>query len=351
MRNNELFPKGKNEIDSITYINGLGFINKSQTATLFSLLRANSNIICFSILLFFIFQHYFVLPVTYLVYFFGADIHINYYTGMIVSSPLSKTTITFLVNFISLLGATVFCLIAYRRPILSARLFRAPHQGVTSLAAPMTIAIGFVGVVLGILFCRLLACFGIVFVIPLSPIKSIEPLTFYIFLLGLIFAVLEEILFRGIILTALRQFGDGFAVLAASVIFAVWSGGAANFIFYFFLSLPLCYFAIRSGSVRTPIISRICFQLILFGYQLCLGRLEKSLALVIILLCSILIILVATYCFVTFIKADSKAFLLKPANDRLSLAVKLSLFSSSVVFILLVVFQIIRIIKSTQIIG
>ncbi len=352
MRNNNLFSGNRSdETEGMTYINGLGFVDLNQSKTIFSLIRGSSNMVCFCTLLFFFLQNIFILPITYLVYFLGANIQINYLTGMIVSSPFSRISIIFLSNFAALFLSVGLCYVANRRQISSAKILRLPYSGITSLACPMTIAMGLLGMVLAFLASKLFAWFGFVFAMPLSPITSLAPMTFYTLFVGMLFAILQEVFFRGMILTSLRRFGDGFAVIATSLLFSIWSGGIPEFILYFFLSLPLCYFTIRSGSIYTSIISRVVFKLIVFGFCLSFGTLEQSLSLVVILLSSILIFLFAGYAFVTFIKTDRNAFYLKPANGKLSLSAKISIFSSGFVFIVLIAFQLIRIVESTQIIG
>ncbi|MFZ2537837.1 MAG: CPBP family intramembrane glutamic endopeptidase [Oscillospiraceae bacterium] len=352
MHKNNLFSRNRNNgTRGMTYINGLGFVDTNQSKTMFSLIRGSSNIVCFCTLLFFFLQKAFILPTTYFVYFLGANIQINYLTGLIVSTPFSRTTILFLANFAALFISAFLCFIANRRQISCAKIFKLPYNDITSLSCPITITVGLLGMVLGLLASKLFAAWGLIFTASLPPITSLAPLTFYALFFGILLAILEEVFFRGIILTSLRQFGDGFAIIATSILFALWSGGIAEFILYFFLSLPLCYFTIRSGSIYTPIINRVLFKLIVFAFSLALGTLEQSLSLVIILLSSILIFLFAGYAFVTFIKTDRKAFYLRPAKDKLSLSVKISMFSSGIVFILLVCFQLIRIVESTQIIG
>lgn len=351
MNNNHLCNDNKNDGGQITYINGLGFVDSNRTRALFSSIRRSSNSVCFFAMLYFLLQKAFILPVTHFVYFLGADIQINYFTGLIISTPFSQSTILFFADFAALLVVTTLCIISYRRKFSFSSILKHPYSGITSIAVPITIAIGLLGVVLGLICAKFFTMFGVVFTTSLSPITSLAPLNFYALMIGLVLAFLQELFFRGIILTSLRRFGDGFSIIATSLIFAIWTGGIAEFILYFFLSLSLCYFAIRSGSIYTAIISRALFKLIMFLFNLCFGTVEPSLALVIVLLCSILISLYAGYSYITFIKTDKAAFCLKPAQDKLCLSAKISIFSSSIMFILFLAFQLIRIVESTQIIG
>ena len=67
-------------------------------------------------------------------------------------------------------------------------------------------------------------------------------------------AVLEEILFRGVIMQSLRRFGDGFALMASSLLFGLFHGNFAQFIPAFLAGLAIGYFVLRTGSIFTGII-------------------------------------------------------------------------------------------------
>lgn len=334
----------------LTYVNGIGFVGQVQIQVS-SIIRGNSNIMCLGTMLYFLLSKALILPATYLVYFLGGDITINFYTGLIVAGAFSKATILFLSQLGGLFLSGLVCFLPNRRLILSAKIFKKPYRGVTSLAAPITVAVGLMGTVLGLVFTAIFGKIGIVFTNTVIPIMSFEPIVIYGLIFTIIFAAFQEILFRGIILTPLRRFGDGFAVIATSILFAVWAGGAGEFVAYFFISLPLCYFTIRSGSVFTAVISRVCYKIVIFLLSLSAGTLERSLAEVILLLSIIIISLFAAYCFIIFIKSDANAFALKPPSDTTKLPVKLCVFCSSIIFIFFAAYQAISIITSAQFIG
>lgn len=337
--------------DRVTYVNGLGFIEHKNSQIISSMIRGNSNMLCLCALLYYLLSNMLILPATYLVYMLGADIQINFYTGLIVSTPFCRTTILFLAHSSALIFTTGLCLLPNRRKVFAAKPFKRPYRGVTSLAVPMTIAVGLLGTAIGLGGGMLFKKLGIVFQGTFSPIKGITEMAIYSFVLLMIYAALQEVFFRGIALSVLRRFGDGFAIIATSLLFALWAGSVAEIITYFFISLALSYFTIRSGSVYTAIISRLCYKLVIFLFSLCYGSLERSLAEVIIMLSVILLVLFAAYSFVTFIKVDRHAFLLKSPQDNVKLVVKLSVFASSVVFIIFGVYQIAKLLQSTQIIG
>lgn len=67
-------------------------------------------------------------------------------------------------------------------------------------------------------------------------------------------AIFEEFMFRGVILTSLRRFGDGYAIVVSSLLFGVMHGNILQFLNTFVIGLLLGYFAVRTGSVLTAIV-------------------------------------------------------------------------------------------------
>lgn len=282
-------------------------------------------------------------------YFLGFDIHINFYTGLIKSTSYIQTTIIFLSNFMALFCTTSFCFLTNGQMIMSSKIFKSPYKGVTSIAVPITVSVGILGLYLSSVFENAFEKLGFIFSTS-KPFTQITIITFYSLIITIILSIMQEIFFRGIILTSLRRFGDGFSILASSLLFAIWYGGFTEFIYAFLISIPLCYFTIRSGSIYTAILSRITFEIVIFSYKLCISTLEHSLALLIILPILIFIIIFSSYKFYRFIKFD-KAFYLKQPDDKMNAGVKMSIFSSSFVFFVFIIYKLIKIIQKTQIIG
>lgn len=65
--------------------------------------------------------------------------------------------------------------------------------------------------------------------------------------------IFEELLFRGLILTALKRFGNMFAIIITSLLFALAHGNLPQTVPVFFLSMVLCYVALRSKSLLPTI--------------------------------------------------------------------------------------------------
>ncbi|MBR4072366.1 MAG: CPBP family intramembrane metalloprotease [Clostridia bacterium] len=62
-------------------------------------------------------------------------------------------------------------------------------------------------------------------------------------------ALVEEFACRGFILGSLRKFGDGFAIIASSIIFGAMHGNFQQIPFAFLVGLVLAYITIKSGTL------------------------------------------------------------------------------------------------------
>ncbi len=66
---------------------------------------------------------------------------------------------------------------------------------------------------------------------------------------ALVPAISEEMFFRGLILSKLKPFGDGFAIFASSLLFALMHGNFVQIPFTLFVGLTLGYVTVYSGSM------------------------------------------------------------------------------------------------------
>ena len=65
--------------------------------------------------------------------------------------------------------------------------------------------------------------------------------------------VMEEFAFRGVLLSALRKYGAGFAIMASALVFAFAHGDFANVVFAFFAGLVFGFLYVRTGNLWVSI--------------------------------------------------------------------------------------------------
>lgn len=93
----------------------------------------------------------------------------------------------------------------------------------------------------------------------ISDITGEDPINFAELLLQILYvaaipALAEELAFRGIVFGSLRKYGDGFAMVMSSVLFAVLHGNFVQIPFAFCMGIALAYTVIRTGSIVPAIL-------------------------------------------------------------------------------------------------
>lgn len=88
----------------------------------------------------------------------------------------------------------------------------------------------------------------------LLSFDNIPGVVVYCLYVCIIAPVFEEFLFRGILLRTLSKYHVGFAAFATSLFFGLMHGNLNQVPGAFLAGLVLAYVAIRSGSIRTPIL-------------------------------------------------------------------------------------------------
>lgn len=331
-----------------TYVDGIGFLPiDTRHATVLGI-RRMSNMLCLSAVGYFFLQNVLNFPVTMLFYMMGANVRINNYTGLVLIPKDIEKLIDKVTQIIALALVITLCLLVYRQCYKAANIIKRPVKSSLSLAIPMSMAICLLGAGTGLVLKELFSIVGMVLPFSVNPVRQ---MLFTGLAPAILFILLEEVFFRGCLLTPLRKYGDGFAIVASSLVYAIWCGGAVELIPCFFLSLVIGYFTIRSGSIFTAILCRLCCEGGLLLLRISWGQLETSLALVISLLSVIVVSLVAWYAFISYIRIDRAAFRLAASRDRLRTSFKLAVFTGGLGFMTLAFMLCIRVLRVLQIIG
>lgn len=97
--------------------------------------------------------------------------------------------------------------------------------------------------------------FGFSGAMPESPLTN-DPLVLFLYVVNVVLIppLVEEMMFRGVILQSLRRWGDGFAVLFSAMLFGFYHGNFIQMIFAFLCGLALGYVAVRTNSLLPSIL-------------------------------------------------------------------------------------------------
>lgn len=79
-------------------------------------------------------------------------------------------------------------------------------------------------------------------------------LVLYGITIAVIAPIVEELLFRGMIMQSLRKYGNGFAVVASALMFGLYHGNFVQMVFAFIAGLVMGLVVVRTGSLWTSIL-------------------------------------------------------------------------------------------------
>lgn len=120
---------------------------------------------------------------------------------------------------------------------------------------------GMLGSILATLLTLLLATGG-VFVVENAPSFNggVATTLLTIFSVAVLPAVLEELLFRGVLLQPLRKYGDRLAILLSALMFAICHPTIPQAANAFLMGLCFGVFAVRSGSLLVPMLVHLLYN-------------------------------------------------------------------------------------------
>lgn len=187
-----------------------------------------------------------------------------------ISDFLIKTLDIISPSIISLLETTAELLtytIMFAAPIAIMRLWigiptrvafpmRQPRAVIALPAVFVCLGVSVVGMILyGIITYVLQRMFGVEPYLPASPLP-IGPVAAAVYFIRLAVApaILEELMFRGVIMQSLRRFGDTFALVCSSVLFSLAHHNLVQGPNALLLGLVIGFFVLRTGSLRTGMI-------------------------------------------------------------------------------------------------
>ncbi len=339
------------EDGSLTYIDGLGFISVNNRLRYLNSLRHASSFFCCMIFAYFLAIQLLVRPFIYLFYYLGMNITINLSTGWIDMPEYINVSVLFSVHLVAALTVLAVTGLVYRTAFFNAPIFRPAQKGVMAIGVPIIIAFGLLGEIIGMMLGEIAGAFGYVFSEQTTP----DPLSLDVFLmqiiLSLVISLLLEVFLRGMALTVLRRYGDGFAIFSCAILSVLMTKDLKEAASVFVFSLCAGYFVIRGGSLHTALIARVGCDLIRSLFYLARNMLESSLADVICLVSCVLVLAVAFLCCIHFIRIDQNAFRLIHPNDHITNRLKFANFCSTFFFFVLLFLLLIRVFESVQIIG
>jgi len=96
---------------------------------------------------------------------------------------------------------------------------------------------------------------------PISNLLSKVNVFQTIIFVGIIAPVMEEVIFRKILLSRLRKFGDFFSIFLSALAFGMFHGNLYQFFYAFALGCIFAYIVIKTGTIKYSIILHMIINL------------------------------------------------------------------------------------------
>lgn len=159
-----------------------------------------------------------------------------------------------------------------------------------------------------------------------------------ILVVAIIPAIFEEVLFRGAILGVLKKYGDWFAILTSSLVFALVHINTLQIPFCFILGLILGFSVIKTGSIIPAILIHFFNNLYSVWFDIISNTIDESKLLLIYVWFTLFLVLGGISALLYLLLKDKKLFSLSSSNSALKLGSKVSSFIGSIGIALLIVF-------------
>jgi membrane protease YdiL (CAAX protease family) len=96
---------------------------------------------------------------------------------------------------------------------------------------------------------------------PLDDLLSKVNLVETLFFVGILAPIMEEIIFRKILLSRLRRFGDSFSIFVSALAFGMFHGNLSQFFYAVALGCILGYTVVKTGTIKYSIILHMCINI------------------------------------------------------------------------------------------
>lgn len=160
----------------------------------------------------------------------------------------------------------------------------------------------------------------------------------HVLLYALLAPILEELVFRGVIMQSLRRFGDALALVCSSVLFALIHADILTLPYAFLSGLVIGYFVLRSGSLLTGMIIHFANNLFWIIYDAAATGLSPTQGDIVLHSIYTAFIIAGLFAAVFAAKRDAAMFSLAPGSTALPYKLKIrTMFTSGLMIVFIII--------------
>ncbi|MBE6838962.1 MAG: CPBP family intramembrane metalloprotease [Ruminococcus sp.] len=246
----------------LAYMDGVGFINKKPDVEESKCLKKNMFVIGIAFCIYYIIETFGFMAVAMLTTFFGYPNTATLFTGYSTFSPEAAALIKSVIDILKFL-IPIFVIkntiklpasVYFPRKIMNADAFKVSLPMTMISCAMGFILTYFMGVMLGF-FSVNMNVPRIYFIEGNIPVSAVVAVSIIV-----INAFLYEILFNGLIMQGLRQFGDGFALLFSAIAATMMVHDISQSACTFIVTLTISYCVMCTGSLTVGIMMRVFYN-------------------------------------------------------------------------------------------
>lgn len=237
-----------------TYVEGYGFTPQPPIVTERRLLQWYSNGIGFAILLHLILIR--VVPFVVISALAVFQPAIRIYGNQVFASELVFYLTNLISNTICVLVPFFVFVLLCRIPMRIAFPLRRTSASLPAFGVAIALGVSVIGGFGSSVIQSVLGLFGVQAQLSsgLSMPTQFSAILVYVLYVVLISPLVEEVVFRGIILNSMRRFGDSFALLVSALLFALFHGNLIQAPNAFLMGLVIGYFVLCTGSLWTGVL-------------------------------------------------------------------------------------------------
>ncbi|MBC8570628.1 CPBP family intramembrane glutamic endopeptidase [Zongyangia hominis] len=317
--------------DEYTYVSGFGFVPTPPDVAEKQSLRSHGSALGITFVIYLLFLSFAPRIITL---FFAALLKNAMITsdGLLVAHPAVYQIINIVISVVVYLVPFLFI---YRLSVKEKRHnvypMRVTSRGIMILSIPVSLAIAMVSMVGTNVLIELSSLLGVNASSELAVVPPAEPvaLTLFIINMTVVPAVMEELVFRGVIMQSLRKFSDPMALFVSASLFSLAHMSFVKIPYTFLLGLCLGYFVMRTGSLLTGMLIHFANNAYVLAVKLVGSNMPSAVVPIFENIMSIVLIIVGFVALLLLINRYDNMFTLRPNHGYLRVYEQLRSFAAA----------------------